>query len=391
VESAGRKDSDVREKMKETLSLLDTLQDLLPREQFAYLRGRTLNVVPEHSPEAETLLVSAVKRDPTLAGAWVSVGESYWKKGNIQQAHDCFTSSITHAKTKEALRSLSMVLRQMGTTPAERGERVRESVERAKEAVAEDVRDGTSWMILGNAYLSQFFTTSSEPKLLKQSMSAYHQAERDSGVANNPDLHFNMATLCLYEENYDDSLTGFRRASALDPGWDAPKLKITETTAFLQAMTHSLSAKGKMKSKKAGASLSAALSTPDKFAGPLSQSKTLVSVSDLRPGGNLGAVFVGGVSAIVPTANRVPYACALVDSSGSHVGLTVYNLADSAHFNIGDIITIPDPHFKKVQLDADKVDFCSIRCTEPHRLLVNGEKLSTDKLALSVLAVKTFN
>jgi predicted Zn-dependent protease len=145
VESAGRKDSDVREKMKETLSLLDTLQDLLPREQFAYLRGRTLNVVPEHSPEAETLLVSAVKRDPTLAGAWVSVGESYWKKGNIQQAHDCFTSSITHAKTKEALRSLSMVLRQMGTTPAERGERVRESVERAKEAVAEDVRDGTSW------------------------------------------------------------------------------------------------------------------------------------------------------------------------------------------------------------------------------------------------------
>jgi predicted Zn-dependent protease len=96
VESAGRKDSDVREKMKETLSLLDTLQDLLPREQFAYLRGRTLNVVPEHSPEAETLLVSAVKRDPTLAGAWVSVGESYWKKGNIQQAHDCFTSSITH-------------------------------------------------------------------------------------------------------------------------------------------------------------------------------------------------------------------------------------------------------------------------------------------------------
>jgi hypothetical protein len=53
--------------------------------------------------------------------------------------------SLLQAKTKEALRSLSMVLRQMGTTPAERGERVRESVERAKEAVAEDVRDGTSW------------------------------------------------------------------------------------------------------------------------------------------------------------------------------------------------------------------------------------------------------
>ena len=33
-------------------------------------------------------------------------------------------------------------------------------------------------VILGNAYLSQFFTTSSEPKLLKQSMSAYNQAVR---------------------------------------------------------------------------------------------------------------------------------------------------------------------------------------------------------------------
>ena len=60
-----------------------------------------------------------------------------------------------------------------------------------------------------------------------------------------------------------------------------------------------------MKPKKA-ASLSASLSTPDKFTGPLSQSKTLVSVSDLRPGGNPGAVFVGGVSAVVPTASRVP-------------------------------------------------------------------------------------
>ena len=126
---------------------------------------------------------------------------------------------------------------------------MRESVEKAKEAVAEDVQDGTSWseyfslqpltlnnrpllcthththtikkipVILGNAYLSMFFTTSSEPKLLKQSMSAYQQAvrhsllfsipsllflpptcrhreqERDSGVANNPDLHFNKATV----------------------------------------------------------------------------------------------------------------------------------------------------------------------------------------------------
>ena len=63
-----------------------------------------------------------------------------------------------------------MVLRQMGSGechvtvtrcsfdchvrlpgPAERKERVRESVERAKEAVAEDVTDGTSWSEEQNA------------------------------------------------------------------------------------------------------------------------------------------------------------------------------------------------------------------------------------------------
>ena len=78
-----------------TYTLISPL-DLLPREQFSYLKGKALNVLPEHSPEAERLLASAIKRDPSLADAWVSLGECYWKKGNVQQAHDCFTSSINH-------------------------------------------------------------------------------------------------------------------------------------------------------------------------------------------------------------------------------------------------------------------------------------------------------
>lgn len=118
VESAGKKESDVRGEMQQTVSTLESLQgtcmcvhagfmtlekyshhllsDLLSKEQFSYLKGKALNVLPDHSPEAETLLASAVKRDPRLADAWVSLGESYWKKSNIQQAHDCFTSSLIH-------------------------------------------------------------------------------------------------------------------------------------------------------------------------------------------------------------------------------------------------------------------------------------------------------
>ncbi len=36
-------------------------------------------------------------------------------------------------------------------------------------------------------------------------------------------------------------------------------------------------------------------------------------------------------------------ACVLVDSAGGSVGVTVYNLAQTAHFAIGDLLTIPDP------------------------------------------------
>lgn len=125
MECAARKEEDVREKMQQTLTVLDSLQgkllctwqrfftrdggggvstplpisfaaDSLPREWLSYLKGKALNVLPEHSPEAESLLARAVKQDPSLSDAWVQLGESYWKNGCVQQARDCFVSSINH-------------------------------------------------------------------------------------------------------------------------------------------------------------------------------------------------------------------------------------------------------------------------------------------------------
>ena len=65
-------------------------------------------MLAEHSLEAEGLLERAVKRDPALADAWVGLGESYWKKGNVQQAHDCFVSSINHV-SKTLIRSYKII------------------------------------------------------------------------------------------------------------------------------------------------------------------------------------------------------------------------------------------------------------------------------------------
>lgn len=75
--------------------------DTLPRPLYQYLRGKALNVLPTYSKEAEQLLSQAVKNTPSLVDAWNSLGESYWKAGNISQAHHCFTGALAHVSVCE--------------------------------------------------------------------------------------------------------------------------------------------------------------------------------------------------------------------------------------------------------------------------------------------------
>lgn len=70
-----------------------------------------------------------------------------------------------------------MVLRQEPVPDAEqRIQNIQKGVEYAKEAVSLDTSDGISWAILGNAYLSSFFTIAQNPATLRLCMSAYVQA-----------------------------------------------------------------------------------------------------------------------------------------------------------------------------------------------------------------------
>ena len=61
-----------------------------------YLKGRALNVVQDHNPEAETLLSRSVKLDPTFVEAWNELGECYWKRGDIETAKTCFEGALNH-------------------------------------------------------------------------------------------------------------------------------------------------------------------------------------------------------------------------------------------------------------------------------------------------------
>ncbi len=46
-------------------------------------------------------------------------------------------------------------------------------------------------------------------------------------------------------------------------------------------------------------------------------------------------------------------ACVLVDASGRAIALTLYNLAQTTHLSVGDIIAIPDPLFRHVLVQHD--------------------------------------
>lgn len=72
--------------------------DNLSKVNYWSLRGRALNVLPDHNQEAEDYLSRAIKHDPSLVDTWNALGESYWKAGKIQQAHDCFSGCLAHVR-----------------------------------------------------------------------------------------------------------------------------------------------------------------------------------------------------------------------------------------------------------------------------------------------------
>ncbi|RXM36591.1 Tetratricopeptide repeat protein 5, partial [Acipenser ruthenus] len=226
VEEANRKQSDVAAEMGKTLSSLEEMEgSCTDKAVFLLLKGRTLNVGPEFSSQAEDALSRAVKLDPTLVEAWNQLGEVYWKKGDVSGARTCFSGAQNHCKNKVSLRNLSMVLRQIQTPNEDNSKNVFESVSKAKQAVQLDIADGTSWYILGNAYLSLFFSTGQDPKISQLAISAYAQA------------------LYKFEEQFAEALHGFSRAAALDPAWTEPPERERQLLDYLDRLTALISNK----------------------------------------------------------------------------------------------------------------------------------------------------
>ena len=63
---------------------------------YFYLRGHLYNVLPYHTPLAEEYLVRSCKLRPERPEVWNSLGECYWKKGDLRAARQCFEAGISY-------------------------------------------------------------------------------------------------------------------------------------------------------------------------------------------------------------------------------------------------------------------------------------------------------
>ncbi|XP_067833119.1 tetratricopeptide repeat protein 5 isoform X3 [Heptranchias perlo] len=351
VEEAGRKQRDLTERMTRTLSEIAALEgSSRNKAQLLMLEGKALNVVADYSPKAEEALSKAVKLDPGLVEAWNQLGEVYWKKGDIAAAKTCFSGALNHCKNKVSLRNLSMVLRQVRAQGDDHSKNVFASVEQAKLAVQMDVKDGTSWYILGNAYLSLFFVTGQSPRICQQALSAYAQAEKvDLAARSNPDLHLNRST-------------GKLKAK-----------KLHNLMASLQNKDLSMY-KGRTYTTASGQNISL----------------DLKPLSTLLPGANTGTVVLGKVVFSLTDEEKVPFTFGLVDAEGTCLPVMVYNIVESWGMLIGDSVAIPEPLLKEhsVEQKGKSFSFSSIRVETPLVLVVNGKKQSVNSQAAAIVAYK---
>ncbi|XP_067833118.1 tetratricopeptide repeat protein 5 isoform X2 [Heptranchias perlo] len=386
--------------MTRTLSEIAALEgSSRNKAQLLMLEGKALNVVADYSPKAEEALSKAVKLDPGLVEAWNQLGEVYWKKGDIAAAKTCFSGALNHCKNKVSLRNLSMVLRQVRAQGDDHSKNVFASVEQAKLAVQMDVKDGTSWYILGNAYLSLFFVTGQSPRICQQALSAYAQAEKvDLAARSNPDLHLNRSTLYKYEENYREALLGFAQAAALDPALPEPPLREQQLLSYLSRLTALVQQKGKLKAKKLH-NLMASLQNKDlsmykgrtyTTASGQNISLDLKPLSTLLPGANTGTVVLGKVVFSLTDEEKVPFTFGLVDAEGTCLPVMVYNIVESWGMLIGDSVAIPEPLLKEhsVEQKGKSFSFSSIRVETPLVLVVNGKKQSVNSQAAAIVAYK---
>ncbi|XXG65562.1 hypothetical protein AAC387_Pa05g3231 [Persea americana] len=351
------------------LNLLDSIpaderKSPVQRATYEYLRGKTLDVFPEYRKEAEDHLSKAVKLNPSLADAWLCLGNCIWKKGDLASAKNCFSLALNKGPNKKILCQLSMLERKLAQDAENQAQLVEDSIHHAKEAITLDVKDGNSWYNLGNACLTSFFVTGAwDHKKLLQSLKAYQNAEKDENMKSNPDLYFNCATVNKYLENYERSLSGFEAAALKDPGLNASE-EVQKIVSLLDKLENSMKTKARRLT-----SLASSLSEDN-----VNSSYKKATISDLSEGLNKTTAVMAKVLLFIRHDNVAPLYYLVCDSNQTCFVLSVYGLRDDA-IKEGDRVTLMEPYYRIVDFSwkGKAYRFKLTRVDFMEQILVNGK------------------
>ena len=355
----------------------DLDQLTLDPHQLKYLKGCALNVGNKYNLKAEEILIDAAKMNPTMFEIWNELGDCIWKKGDKKGARNCFERALNQERNKASLRNLSIVMRQQeSVTNAE----IEESVKISKEAVSLDVTDGTSWYILGNAYLAQFFLCGQASNDLKCSLNAYSKASADEKVLSDPDYHYNKGIVFKYLDDYNNAIAHFTDAISIHPQFSECLSELNDLKDQILKTRQLIKNKGKLKGKNIAVMLR---KLKEKS---LSQKPTKVSMTTfdkLNAGTNEEkAINCILISSFVPNG-RTPFVCICLDTESNCFALNIYNIDCGKAPKLGDVMTVPYPQKSAVNIviDNELNDFEMVRVDTPLNMMINNRQLPRDTLA----------
>ncbi|XP_063675593.1 tetratricopeptide repeat protein 5-like [Bolinopsis microptera] len=355
----------------------DLDQLTLDPHQLKYLKGCALNVGNKYNLKAEEILIDAAKMNPTMFEIWNELGDCIWKKGDKKGARNCFERALNQERNKVSLRNLSIVMRQQeSVTNAE----IEESVKISKEAVSLDVTDGTSWYILGNAYLAQFFLCGQASNDLKCSLNAYSKASADEKVLSDPDYHYNKGIVFKYLDDYNNAIAHFTDAISIHPQFSECLSELNDLKDQILKTRQLIKNKGKLKGKNIAVMLR---KLKEKS---LSQKPTKVSMTTfdkLNAGTNEDkAINCILISSFVPNG-RTPFVCICLDTESNCFALNIYNIDCGKAPKLGDVMTVPYPQKSAVNIviDNELNDFEMLRIDTPLNMMINNRQLPRETLA----------
>eukprot|EP00331_Platyophrya_macrostoma_P022910 CAMPEP_0176438464 /NCGR_PEP_ID=MMETSP0127-20121128/19300_1 /TAXON_ID=938130 /ORGANISM="Platyophrya macrostoma, Strain WH" /LENGTH=417 /DNA_ID=CAMNT_0017822421 /DNA_START=740 /DNA_END=1993 /DNA_ORIENTATION=+ len=340
-------------------------------------KSRILNLLDSYSKDAEDALTKSIKLNPGDLNTWNILGNVLWKKKDYVSARKTLESAIDQfGKNKESLRYLSMVLRFIDD-PKERTKNVAKSVEYAKEAVGQDIKDGESWYVLGNAYLHNYFANSRKLVELQTALKAYTQAELNSKW-DNPDLYYNRGEIQLYLEEYNQAIDSYNRAHTLDESLNA-KEKSAKIIELNDAIQYAVDNKGKYKPKKLAVivkSIPTVLKTQPKHLGDVKY--TIKALEDCAIGENKGCILSCKVTNVITKKSDVPARFVIVDFKATFGCVSIYHCNDEIYEKISEQteIYVVNPVVKNVKfsLKDKEYNYLAVQVFDPDSIWIDANK-----------------